>query len=112
MAKGTKFKFPPFTKLMNPGLRLYPGAFITVPDDILDAIQYITGAVEMSKPLPPGVPLDEDIFDAILWHLHEVHSHQGNELIVSMTINAIEQIQMEALWRQIKRKKEQACSGT
>ena len=84
---------------------------------------------EMAKPLPPGVPLDEDIFDVLLQHLkwdrdsrfsveQNVKSGMYTKLkyeeavqLQTKCANAVEQIQMEALWRQIKRKKERACSA-
>ena len=121
MAKGTKFKFPPFTKLMNPGLRIYPGAFIPVGGhyDILIMDDVVT---DQAKPLPPGVPLDEDIFDKLLQNIllwkefalkyNTVATLQArNELMEKLTRNT-QLAFMETLWRQIKRKKEQACSAT
>ena len=85
---------------------------------------------EMSKPLPPGVPLDEDLVEALLQHLkwdrdsrfrveelvlakkYKNLNYQEAVEIQTKCANAVEQLQMEALYRWIKRKKDQSTSGT
>ena len=113
MAKVTKFKFPPFTKLMNPGLRIYPGAFIPVGGhyDILIMDDVVT---DQAKPLPPGVPLDEDIANAIFQTLSwysEWKELESYESINDVWIRNIEVSYMEAVYRWIKQKKDQSCLG-
>jgi hypothetical protein len=109
--------------------RIYPGAVIPV-NDIDEFFCIDADGVATLMPLPPGVPLDEDLVEALLQHLkwdrdsrfsveHNVKLNIYTKLryeeaaeIQAKCANAVEQIQMEALWRQIKRKKEQACSKT
>src|ERR1700674_4632971 len=64
--------------------RIYPGAMIPVVN-IDEFVCLDADGVQTIVPLPPGVPLDEDIFEGILWHLHAVHSHYSNELILTMS---------------------------
>jgi hypothetical protein len=90
--------------LSQPPRKIYPGSIIDV-SDISEFFCIDADGVQTVKPLPPGVPLDEDIFDGILWHLHKLHIHPNNELVVSMALNAIDTLQMEALWRRINKDK-------
>jgi hypothetical protein len=137
-----------FAKLMAPGLRqafhkavfvkgppfhIYPGAVI--PVDTIDAFFFVdaNGVYSVIKPLPPGVPLDEDIIDSLLQHwkwMEEAKSrlnerisnpksgsyttimHESFTSLCEDFSNKIERHYMEALWRQIKRKKDQSFSGT
>ena len=87
-----------------PPHRIYPGAMIST-DDIMDAVAYLGDSTRTAKPLPPGVPLDEDIFDGILKHLWWYQGEQAYA-VYQIVESSIDKLYMEALYRWIKRKKE------
>lgn len=93
-----------------PPLRFYPGAVIPV-DDIDEFFCIDADGVQTIRPLPPGVPLNVDIFDAILKHIWWYKTEE-TYAVCQIVESTLEKLYMEALWRQIKKKKEQACSVT
>jgi hypothetical protein len=122
---GAKFSFPPFAKLLAPGTsssvwvsstppfnvkarlqgsyKIYPGAVIPVTDEeLLGLLEYMKSFDE-PRVLPPGVPLDEDIFDGILRHLWWFQ-HEKAYAVFQITESAIDKLYMEVLWRQIQKK--------
>ena len=113
MAPGLRQAFQKAFFAKTHPFKIYPGAVISVGYhyDILitDDMVADANATKTTKPLPPGVPLDEDIFDGILKHLWWYQGEQAYA-VYQIVESSIDKLYMEALWRQIKRKKEQACS--
>lgn len=118
-----KFNFPPFSRGATPwtGIvgssqaspRVYPGGVVDV-NEYTD-LDWIT-IKEMAKPLPPGVPLDEDIVDVILQHWSwleqfkiQVQEGTATESVVEDVSEhfgkQIQLLYMEALWRQLTKKR-------
>ena len=105
------FKFPPFSK----SVKIYPGA--VVPVETSNAVYWFRndGVYHLvsDKPLPPGIPLDEDIFDSILQHLVWIRDAKKYAVSVASRTyyrklvfdleNRIDHHYMEALWRQIQK---------
>ena len=122
MAPGLRQAFQKAVFAKGPPFHIYPGAVIPVTDqESLDLLEYMKSFGE-PRVLPPGVPLDEDIVAAILQHWHWLESFKQQVLDETAEYTVVEQVSthfgkqleilyMEALWRQIKRKKEQACSA-
>jgi hypothetical protein len=101
-------------------LCVFPGAIFDV-DDVVDPT-YLSDAYRRTQHvLPPGIPLDEDLVEALLQHLKwDRDSRFGlrwvSEFFLKLKYeeiaalqevctNAIEQIYMEALWRKIQKNK-------
>jgi hypothetical protein len=125
-----KFHFPPFARakqvrgVSQPvNLHVYPGSIIDV-SDISEFFCIDADGVQTVKPLPPGVPLDEDILNVILYDWYHLESFKqqvldetAEQLVVERVADHFSKnlqiLYMEALWRQInKNKKHQQSSGT
>ena len=125
MAPGLRQAFQRAIFAKVPPFKIYPGAMIPVTDqESLDLLEYMNSFDE-PKPLPPGVPLDEDLVEKCLQNLmlykefdekyeisyNDIVNYTGaRSQVMEKLARNTELIQMEALWRQIKRKKEQVCS--
>ena len=121
MANRTKkysFKFPLFMSgIFNPGppFRVYPGAMFPVVPDEIEFLQDVLNHIDEPTVLPPGIPLDLDILEAILQHWlwleqfkQQVIDETAEERVVEQVADNFAQklqlLYMEVLWRQIQKK--------
>lgn len=109
--------FKPAKNMVAPtSYKIYPGAVFDV-DDTLGAYTDVSDSFcKTERVLPPGIPLDDDIFNSILFHLtwwRDINKFFSSgkgvakdvDDVQEIVTNKLEIMYMEALWRKINKKK-------